>query len=195
MGTDGPFPGCKARPRRDADHSPHLVPRSRMSRSYTSSPPLRLHVCAVRLLSLLPMTESLVLILWRFCASCDNPFCCNNFPFLTRGVTVAIRILPFTSVTKTRQQKKNNGNIKMTQCIFSVLVFEQCYRKLCPHARVMADLACLFTIIPNRHLLISVSSCQFERKKQLKIFISFYFILFHFISLIAIKHFYFSEQI
>jgi hypothetical protein len=28
MGTWGPFPGCKARPGRDADHSPHLVPRS-----------------------------------------------------------------------------------------------------------------------------------------------------------------------
>jgi hypothetical protein len=109
---------------------------------------------------------------------------------LTRGVTVAIRILPFTSVTKTQQLKKNNGNIKRTQWwyrIFRVLVFEQCYRNLCPHARVMADLVCLFTIIPNRHLLISVSSCQFERKKELKIFISFYFILFHFISLIAIK--------
>jgi hypothetical protein len=35
--------GGKARPRRDAGHSPHLVPRSRMSRSYTSSPPKRLH--------------------------------------------------------------------------------------------------------------------------------------------------------
>jgi hypothetical protein len=32
------FPGGKARPGRDADHSPHLVPRSRMSRSYTTSP-------------------------------------------------------------------------------------------------------------------------------------------------------------
>jgi len=39
MGTGGPFPGGKARPGRDADHSPHLVPRSRMSRSYTSFPP------------------------------------------------------------------------------------------------------------------------------------------------------------
>jgi hypothetical protein len=38
-----PSPGVKARPGRDADHSPHLVPRSRMSRSYTSSPPKRLH--------------------------------------------------------------------------------------------------------------------------------------------------------
>jgi hypothetical protein len=37
VGTGGPFPGGKARAGRDADHSPHLVPRSRMSRSYTSS--------------------------------------------------------------------------------------------------------------------------------------------------------------
>jgi hypothetical protein len=28
MGTGGPFPRGKARPGRDADHSPHLVPRS-----------------------------------------------------------------------------------------------------------------------------------------------------------------------
>jgi hypothetical protein len=34
MGTGGPFPGAKSRPGRDADH----VTRSRMSRSYTSSP-------------------------------------------------------------------------------------------------------------------------------------------------------------
>jgi hypothetical protein len=40
MGTGGPFPGGKARPGRDADH---LVLKSRMSRSYTSSPPKRLH--------------------------------------------------------------------------------------------------------------------------------------------------------
>jgi hypothetical protein len=43
MGTGDHFPGAKARPRHDADHSPHLVPRSSMSRSYTSSPPKRLH--------------------------------------------------------------------------------------------------------------------------------------------------------
>jgi hypothetical protein len=35
----GPFPGGKARPGRDADHSPHLVPKWRMSRSCISSPP------------------------------------------------------------------------------------------------------------------------------------------------------------
>jgi hypothetical protein len=44
MGTGGPFPGGKARPGHDADHSPpHLVPRLRMSRSYTSCHPMRLH--------------------------------------------------------------------------------------------------------------------------------------------------------
>jgi hypothetical protein len=39
MGTGGYFPRNKARPGRDADHSPHLAPKSLMSRSYTSSPP------------------------------------------------------------------------------------------------------------------------------------------------------------
>jgi hypothetical protein len=39
MGTGGPFTGGKARQGRDVDHSPHLVPRSWMSRSYTSSRP------------------------------------------------------------------------------------------------------------------------------------------------------------
>jgi hypothetical protein len=42
MGTGGPFPGGKARPERDADHSPHVVPRSRMCMSYT---PLHLDAC------------------------------------------------------------------------------------------------------------------------------------------------------
>jgi hypothetical protein len=46
MGTGGPFPGAKARPGRDADHSPHLVPRSKMSRSYTSSPPVAFMACS-----------------------------------------------------------------------------------------------------------------------------------------------------
>jgi hypothetical protein len=39
MGTVGPLPRAKARHGRDADHSPHLAPRSRMSGTYTSSPP------------------------------------------------------------------------------------------------------------------------------------------------------------
>jgi hypothetical protein len=39
----GSFPGAKARPGLDADPSPHLVPRSRMSRNYISSTFCRLH--------------------------------------------------------------------------------------------------------------------------------------------------------
>jgi hypothetical protein len=39
--TGDPFPGGKARPGRNADQSPHLVPRLRMSRS--SFHPMRLH--------------------------------------------------------------------------------------------------------------------------------------------------------
>jgi hypothetical protein len=46
VGTGGPFPGGKARPGSDADHSPHLVPRSWMSRSYTSSPPSPSMACS-----------------------------------------------------------------------------------------------------------------------------------------------------
>jgi hypothetical protein len=45
MGTGGRFPGAKARPGRDADHSPHLFPRSRMSRGYTSSHPKPFVAC------------------------------------------------------------------------------------------------------------------------------------------------------
>jgi len=47
MGTGG-----KARPGRDADHSPHLVPRSRMSSSYNSSPSWRLYGVAGQLYGL-----------------------------------------------------------------------------------------------------------------------------------------------
>jgi hypothetical protein len=39
-GSRSSSPGNKGRPVRDADHSPHLMPRSRMSTSYTSTPPL-----------------------------------------------------------------------------------------------------------------------------------------------------------
>jgi hypothetical protein len=39
LGTGGPLPGGKTRPGRDADHSAHLMPISKMSRSYTSFSP------------------------------------------------------------------------------------------------------------------------------------------------------------
>jgi hypothetical protein len=50
MGTVVPFLGGKTRPRRDADHSPHLVPRSWMSRSCTSFPPCTSMACGGRAL-------------------------------------------------------------------------------------------------------------------------------------------------
>jgi hypothetical protein len=43
MGTGGPFPGSKRGQGVTLITHPHLVPRSRMSRSYTSSPPKRHH--------------------------------------------------------------------------------------------------------------------------------------------------------
>jgi hypothetical protein len=43
MSAGGPFPGGKERPGRDADHSPYIVLRLRISRSYTSSNPKRLY--------------------------------------------------------------------------------------------------------------------------------------------------------
>jgi hypothetical protein len=46
MGTGGPLAGAKVQPGRDACHSPSLVPRLRMGRSYTSSPTKRL--CGVQ---------------------------------------------------------------------------------------------------------------------------------------------------
>jgi hypothetical protein len=49
----GTFPGDKALQWLDADHSPHLVPRSRMSGSYTSSPPWRCKVKVGQFYSLL----------------------------------------------------------------------------------------------------------------------------------------------
>jgi hypothetical protein len=45
MGTGGPFTVAKERPGRDAYHSPLLVLRSRMSRSYNFSPPNAFMAC------------------------------------------------------------------------------------------------------------------------------------------------------
>jgi hypothetical protein len=43
MGTGGPFPGGKARPRRDGDHSPPSSAEVENGRSYISSPRKRFH--------------------------------------------------------------------------------------------------------------------------------------------------------
>jgi hypothetical protein len=56
MGIGGPFPGGKARPRRDADHPPpSLLPRLSMSSSYTSLLPYASMACSGTAL-LLPYT-------------------------------------------------------------------------------------------------------------------------------------------
>jgi hypothetical protein len=46
MSTRGPFTGGKVWPGRDADHSPQLVLRSQIGRSYISSPPSTSMVCS-----------------------------------------------------------------------------------------------------------------------------------------------------
>jgi hypothetical protein len=47
MGTGGPFPGAKVLPGRDADHSPRLVSRLRISRRYISPlPPSAFMACS-----------------------------------------------------------------------------------------------------------------------------------------------------
>jgi hypothetical protein len=46
MSTGVSFPGIKAQPRHDADHSLHLVLRSRMNTSNTSSAPWCLYGCS-----------------------------------------------------------------------------------------------------------------------------------------------------
>jgi hypothetical protein len=43
LGTEGPVPGTKRSGGVTLTTHPHLVPRSRMNRSYTSSPPKRHH--------------------------------------------------------------------------------------------------------------------------------------------------------
>jgi hypothetical protein len=58
VGTRGPFSRAKARPGRDVDHSSHIVSRSGMSRSYTSSPPCATMMCSG---TALPFT---ILFLW-----------------------------------------------------------------------------------------------------------------------------------
>jgi hypothetical protein len=61
LGT-GIFSRGKTRPGRDADHSPHLVPRLRISRSYTTFLPCRLHGGAGQLYFYFMDANSLCLI-------------------------------------------------------------------------------------------------------------------------------------
>jgi hypothetical protein len=66
MGIGVLFPGGEAWRRRNADRSPHLVPRSKMSRSYFSSPPSASMACGG--IALLYLT---LLGFWTVCPSSD----------------------------------------------------------------------------------------------------------------------------
>jgi hypothetical protein len=65
-GYRGSFPGGKVRSGRDADHSPYLVSRSRMSRSYTSSPPSAFMACSETALAFSCMVQFDIVSRTRF---------------------------------------------------------------------------------------------------------------------------------
>jgi hypothetical protein len=73
VGTGGPFPGSKARPGRDADHSLHLVSRSRLSKSHTSSPhPLSASVaCSGTVLAFNLSLQHFPTIVCHGCVRCE----------------------------------------------------------------------------------------------------------------------------
>jgi len=61
MGTGGPFPGAKRGRGVTLTTHPHLVPRSRMSRSYTSLPPSATMACSGTALLRLSFAHFIVL--------------------------------------------------------------------------------------------------------------------------------------
>jgi hypothetical protein len=62
VGTWDTFPGGKARPGRGADYSHHLVPRSRMSRSYSPLPLLACMAVTGQLFTILMLSSQLFYI-------------------------------------------------------------------------------------------------------------------------------------
>jgi hypothetical protein len=91
--TGGPFHGGVKRGRGvTLTTHPHLVPRSRMSRSYTSSPPSAFMACSGTALALSATRSSKFCLPVRFlyknvvCLSLDmhttRPICCTNFDFI-----------------------------------------------------------------------------------------------------------------
>jgi hypothetical protein len=95
IGTVGSFPRGKARPGRDADHSPHVAPRSRMSRSHIPLPlganfAMRDSFTALRIGVPLKRNSNLV----------SSPkqdtsllFCCRNDLGLLRGCVQAVNYI------------------------------------------------------------------------------------------------------
>jgi hypothetical protein len=84
LGTGGPFPGGKARPGRDADHSPDLVERSRTSGRKSALPPRAALACSEMALHYKPiksqniavndMSEKVYTIIVPQPTSCEKGF-------------------------------------------------------------------------------------------------------------------------
>jgi hypothetical protein len=87
MGTRGPFPRGKVWPGRDADHSPQLVPRSWMTRSYTSSPPPAPKWCVVGLAFYLP-AEHLLKLPHHSCQTAHTEMLQIKIVYLTNNFTI-----------------------------------------------------------------------------------------------------------
>jgi hypothetical protein len=79
LGTGGSFRDGKALPGRDADHSHHLVLRSRMSRSYIASASWRLHAVAGHFYLLI--LECKNVFLFRFRSDPDPDPDCSTISF------------------------------------------------------------------------------------------------------------------
>jgi hypothetical protein len=62
----GFFPGNKTRTGRDADHSPHLLSKSRMSRNYISSPPSVFMAYSGTALAFTLLIAATQTCLWKF---------------------------------------------------------------------------------------------------------------------------------
>jgi hypothetical protein len=102
MGTGDPFPGTKVWPGRDADHSPHLVPRLKMSRSYTSSPPSASVACSGTDLALKNfIIQDLSLKVYGYSRFSNDSCLCGlgcSLPCSQKPITVRYRFNSFNTV-------------------------------------------------------------------------------------------------
>jgi hypothetical protein len=98
MATEDPFPGHKARPGRDADHSPHLLPRSKMSRSYTSSSLSAFVACSGTALAYLYI-DIILLNLAKF-SRCRQNVLIFHLPITCSSYVVVIKTFGSTKVTR-----------------------------------------------------------------------------------------------
>jgi hypothetical protein len=124
MGTGGSFPGAKARPERDADRLPPPVPSSRMSRSYTSSPPksfsfyLYFLQCSASF-SMCTVRIHYVKRAIRFCLENEN---CqtSNIYMAYLAIVLHIRVVPVW--ISTQKDRLSRGSL-----VISLVTSERCW--------------------------------------------------------------------